>query len=82
MKKIKFPFVSRKKYEILVENIKVTNNARAALANVFKEVQEENVKLGIEIERLNEEIKDKKKEISNLKRLLTKNKISYKKEEK
>ena len=86
---MKLPIVSRKKYEILKQNNKVLNETKMQSANKCIELQKDVIKyveinrdLGNELDVITEKLKEKKKEISNLKRLLTKNGISYKKENK
>ena len=84
---MKLPIVSRKKYEILKENNRILNEARSEadarcvkLQINYGKVRSENIELGNQIEVLNLMLDEKKKEIANLKRLLTKNGIKYKKE--
>lgn len=84
---MKLPFVSRKKYELLESNYKVTSNARRDLNRDFVRVQEElkkqegiNRELGISLEKESDDIVELKKELKRLRTLLTKNKIEYKKE--
>ena len=87
--KIKFPLVSRKKYEIAINNLKVLNDTKMSLAKNFGRVQQElmdtlsiNRDLGNDIESYVTKLGEKTKEIARLKRLLTKNGIEYKKENK
>ena len=87
--KIKFPLVSRKKYEIAINNLKVLNDTKMSLAKNFGRVQKElvnalsiNRDLGNDIESYVVKLGEKTKEIARLKRLLTKNGIEYKKENK
>jgi hypothetical protein len=89
MKKIKFPLVSRKKYEIAIQNAKVLNETKMQVAKKYAEVQKElyetlqiNVELGNDISCYVAKLGEKTKEIARLKRLLTKNGIEYKKENK
>lgn len=89
MKKFKFPLVSRKKYETLQKNMKVLNETKTEVGKRYAKVQQElldtiqiNVQLGNDIEGYVEKIGEKTKEIARLKRLLTKNGIEYKKENK
>ena len=89
MKKIKFPLVSRSKYEIALKNLKVLNDTKMSLAKNFGRVQQElmdtlsiNTQLGNDIEMYVTKLGEKTKEIARLKRLLTKNGIEYKKENK
>lgn len=89
MKKIKFPLVSRKKYETLQKNMKVLNETKMQVAKKYAEVQKElyetlqlNVELGNDISCYVAKLGEKTKEIARLKRLLTKNGIEYKKENK
>lgn len=89
MKKIKFPLVSRKQYEIAIQNAKVLNETKMQVAKKFAEVQKElyetlqlNVELGNDISCYVEKLGEKQREIARLKRLLTKNGIEYKKEKK
>ena len=86
MKKFKFPLVSRKKYEIAINNLKVLNDAKMSLAKSFGRAQKElmdalsiNRDLGNDIETYVTKLGEKTKEIARLKRLLTKNGIEYKK---
>ena len=89
MMKIKFPLVSRKKYEIAINNLKVLNDTKMSVAKNFGRVQQElmdtlsiNRDLGNDIESYVNKLGEKTKEIARLKRLLTKNGIEYKKENK
>lgn len=89
MKKIKFPLVSRKQYEIAIQNAKVLNETKMQVAKKYAEVQKElyetlqlNVELGNDISCYVEKLGEKQREIARLKRLLTKNGIEYKKEKK
>lgn len=84
---MKLPIVSRKKYEMLKKNNKALNEARLELSKEYQKSQLEikdlskiNCDLGNKMILDNEEKKELKKEIANLKRLLTKNHIEYKKE--
>ena len=77
---MKLPIVSRKKYDILKNSYKVLNEARLELSKAYQESQIANNKLGNAIEKYDLDLKESKKEIDNLKRLLTKNGIKYKKE--
>lgn len=84
---MKLPFVSRKKYEVLENNFKLTSAARRDLNNEFVRVQRDlvelqttNRNLGIELDKCEVDIVEYKKEIKRLKFLLSKNKINYKKE--
>lgn len=86
---IKLPFVSRKKYELALENYKALNKARMELHNMYVSVQkdllyyqETNVELGNQLDIATQKLNDTKKEVAVLKRLLTKNGIEYKKEKK
>jgi hypothetical protein len=93
---MKLPIVSRKKYEIARNNLKVESEARNRLRKEFIDFQtkssirdmayqqmEDNCKeLCNRLEFMEEKEKDYKREIKALKTLLTKNGIEYKKEEK
>ena len=86
MKKIKLPFVSRKKYETSQNNLKVLNDSKMQLSRKYIEVQQDyavlqdiNKDLGNELEKISIALQNTKKELSNMKRLLTKNGIEYKK---
>ena len=83
---MKLPIVSRKKYEMLKKNNKALNDARLEVSKAYQESQKTNDKLSEENRTLGNcydlvslELKEAKKEIANLKRLLTKNHIEYKK---
>lgn len=76
---MKLPIISRKKYEMLKENNKALNDARLEISKAYQESQKTNGKLGNTIEKYDLDLKEAKKEIANLKRLLTKNHIEYKK---
>ena len=87
--KIKFPLVSRKKYETLQKNMKVLNETKTEVGKRYAKVQQElmdtlsiNTQLGNDIEMYVNKLGEKTKEIARLKRLLTKNGIEYKKENK
>lgn len=89
MKKFKFPLVSRKKYETLQNNMKVLNETKMQSATKCIQVQMElseqlsiNAQLGNDIEMYVVKLGEKTREIARLKRLLTKNGIEYKKENK
>jgi len=65
---MKFPLVSRKKYEILKENLKVKNQHNQALEKKSRKFQEENIELKKELDRLKDilhskELLEKQKEI-------------------
>ena len=93
---MKLPIVSRKKYEIARNNLKIESEARNRLRKEFVDFQvksatrdiayqqmEDNCKeLCNRLEFMEEKEKDYKCEIKALKTLLTKNGITYKKEEK
>ena len=83
---MKLPIVSRKKYEMLKKNNKALNDARLEISKAYQECQKTNSKLNEENRTLGNcydlvslELKETKKEVANLKRLLTKNHIEYKK---
>ena len=76
---MKLPIVSRKKYETLKKNNKALNDARLKISKAYEENQKTNVELGNTIEKYVLDLKESKKEIANLKRLLTRNHIEYKK---
>lgn len=83
---MKLPIVSRKKYEILQNNINLLNKQRMEITKKYQELQKEfneqrktNIDLGNEIDEIIEKLKNTRKEIANLKRTLTKNGIEYKK---
>ena len=94
MRKIKLPFVSRKKYENAKRNLKQMAEARQQLENAFvenqkkylvacenfKALQDTNREIGNRMEFMACQIDDLKKENKKLKTLLTKNGIKYKKE--
>lgn len=89
MKNFKFPLVSRKKYETLQKNMKVLNETKMQASKKCIEVQMElskqleiNHQLGNDIEGYVVKLGEKAKEVARLKRLLTKNGIEYKKENK
>lgn len=80
------PIVSRKKYEILQNNINLINKQRMEITKNYQKLQQEyytikgnNLDLGNELEIINTKLLEKQKECANLKRLLTKNGIEYKK---
>ena len=84
---MKLPIVSRKKYEILKNNNRVLNEARSEvdarcvkLQIDYAKLKATNTELGNQIDIFEVILDEKKKEIANLKRLLTKNGIKYKKE--
>lgn len=93
---MKLPFVSRKKYEIARNNLKVESEARQKIRKEYIDFQlkssnrdlayqqmEDNCKqLCDRLDFMGEELTDAKKEIKRLKTLLTRNGIEYKKEEK
>ena len=96
MGKIKLPFVSRKKYEIARNNLKVESEARQKLRKEYIDFQlksqnrdisysqlEDNCReLCNRLEYMEEKEKDYKKEIKKLKTLCTKNGIIYKNDDK
>ena len=76
---MKLPIVSRKKYEMLKENNKALNDARLEISKAHQDLQKTNNELGNTIEKYDLDLKEAKKEIANLKRLLTRNHIEYQK---
>ena len=83
---MKLPIVSRKKYEILQNNINLINKQRIEITKNYQKFQQEyykmkgaNLDLGNGLEIINTKLLEKQKECANLKRLLTKNGIEYKK---
>lgn len=82
MKKIKLPFVSRKKYDTAKENLAIMNGARIQLNERLEKLSKENREAGLEIEKFATKAEELKKENTRLKTLLTKNGIKYKKEKK
>lgn len=86
---MKLPFVSRKKFEIQVNNNKVLNESRAALREEYIKLQEDaidlrelNKRLGNELDIQAEKLDIARKELSRIKSLCTKNGIDYKKTKK